>query len=367
VLDVLVRRLRRQNRRRLRAEVDSNSARPPAIVSGSRDDAWPAARSPHAVVRATLALILLLLGAGLFLGDRDAGLAAFGRLRSYLRRKRSRVRPTDLEAEQYAGGGGADAGGRAPHSDRELFLFGRKWGPITRPRLTPDRRRRAAAATNGTVDAEHIISGRHPRRCTQSGSLEDRAGVRRGGGRPDRPNLREQYASLIGSSARRQLAALLLVAGGGFMLARQSTIPVERSMEQMRRFMADPRTNSARRSRFCVLEELALAQRGRPRVTPPRFRRSCGRLTLGGIVGDLLTVARADAGSGRWCARRCTWTNCLSGRRIGPSVGRAEKRSAGRRSFEEAQILVRGTGGSAWFLIVLDNAIKYTPRAGACD
>src|SRR5439155_6756032 len=55
----------------------------------------------------------------------------------------------------------------------------------------------------------------------------------------DRLELEHEYASLIRAFAAAALAALLLAAGGGYMLTRQSTAPIERSMEQMRRFMAD--------------------------------------------------------------------------------------------------------------------------------
>ena len=55
----------------------------------------------------------------------------------------------------------------------------------------------------------------------------------------DRLELEDRYASLIEVFAAAALVALLLVAGGGYVLVRQSTAPVERSMEQMRRFMAD--------------------------------------------------------------------------------------------------------------------------------
>src|SRR5205085_1032713 len=55
----------------------------------------------------------------------------------------------------------------------------------------------------------------------------------------DRLELEDEYASLIEAFAAAALAAMLLVAGGGSLLVRKSTAPVQRSMEQMRRFMAD--------------------------------------------------------------------------------------------------------------------------------
>src|SRR5207245_8967029 len=55
----------------------------------------------------------------------------------------------------------------------------------------------------------------------------------------DRMELENEYTSLIEAFAAAALAALLLVAGGGSFLVRKSAAPVERLMEQMRRFMAD--------------------------------------------------------------------------------------------------------------------------------
>src|SRR5439155_1268645 len=55
----------------------------------------------------------------------------------------------------------------------------------------------------------------------------------------DRMELEDEYTSLIETFAAAALAALLLVAGGGYLLIRKSSAPVERSMDQMRRFMAD--------------------------------------------------------------------------------------------------------------------------------
>src|SRR5204862_6302370 len=55
----------------------------------------------------------------------------------------------------------------------------------------------------------------------------------------DRRELEDEYASLIEAFGAAALAALLLVIGGGTLLVRKSSAPIERSMEQMRRFMAD--------------------------------------------------------------------------------------------------------------------------------
>jgi len=315
---------------------------------------------------ATLALILLLLGAGLFLA---IGTQVSRRLDASLVSATEAIKGAthDLEAEQAAGGA-ADAVEELHIPDRELFLFdanGRPITPIQADTWIGDAAR--AAATNGTVDAEHVISGRHPRRLhaerftAGSGKAYVAAAV------ADRPNLREQYASLIGIFGAAALAALLLVAGGGFMLARQSTIPVERSMEQMRRFMADAAHEL--RTPVTILRtrtELALAQPREATGDTAAFQaivREADR--LGGIVGDLLTLARADAGE-RKVVRASLYLDDIVSQVVASARALAERKSVALvvGSFEEAQIIGDAGLVERLVLIVLDNAIKYTPEGG---
>ena len=315
---------------------------------------------------ATLALILLLLGAGLFLA---IGTQVSRRLDASLVSATEAIKGAthDLEAEQAAGGA-ADAVEELHIPDRELFLFDANGQPITPTQADTwivDAAR--AAATNGTVDAEHVISGRHPRRLHAerftggSGKAYVAAAV------ADRPNLREQYASLIGIFGAAALAALLLVAGGGFMLARQSTIPVERSMEQMRRFMADAAHEL--RTPVTILRtrtELALAQPREATSDTAAFQaieREADR--LGGIVGDLLTLARADAGE-RKVVRASLYLDDIVSQVVASARALAERKSVALvvGSFEEAQIIGDAGLVERLVLIVLDNAIKYTPEGG---
>ncbi len=315
---------------------------------------------------ATLALILLLLGAGLFLA---IGTQVSRRLDASLVSATEAIKGAthDLEAEQAAGGA-ADAVEELHIPDRELFLFDANGRPITPTQAdTWIVDAALAAATNGTVDAEHVISGRHPRRLHAerftggSGKAYVAVAV------ADRPNLREQYASLIGIFGAAALAALLLVAGGGFMLARQSTIPVERSMEQMRRFMADAAHEL--RTPVTILRtrtELALAQPREATSDTAAFQaieREADR--LGGIVGDLLTLARADAGE-RKVVRASLYLDDIVSQVVASARALAERKSVALvvGSFEEAQIIGDAGLVERLVLIVLDNAIKYTPEGG---
>src|SRR5207237_3386140 len=116
----------------------------------------------------------------------------------------------------------------------------------------------------------------------------------------DRLELEDEYASLIEAFAAAALAAMLLVAGGGSLLVRKSTAPVQRSMEQMRRFMADAAHEL--RTPITLLRtraEVAAGQGREPSRDAAAFQaieREAAR--LGEITGELLTLARADAGEG---------------------------------------------------------------------
>src|SRR5205814_10425909 len=55
----------------------------------------------------------------------------------------------------------------------------------------------------------------------------------------DKVELEDRYAALIGVFGAAAMVALVLVAVGGSILVGKSAKPVERTMEQMRRFMAD--------------------------------------------------------------------------------------------------------------------------------
>src|SRR6185369_7334215 len=55
----------------------------------------------------------------------------------------------------------------------------------------------------------------------------------------DEVEIEDRYAALIVTFSMAALAALVLVAIGGWILARQSTAPIEASIQHMRRFMAD--------------------------------------------------------------------------------------------------------------------------------
>lgn len=314
----------------------------------------------------TFAFILLVLGAGLFL---SISTQVSRRIDSSLTEATAAIeRAThDLEAERAAGQA-ADAVEELHIPDRDLYLFDGTGKPITPPHAPAWIADAAyAAAATGRTNAQQISrDGRHwrlhaERFAAPSATRYVAVAV------AERPNLREQYAGLIGIFGTAALAALILVAAGGFFLARQSTVPVERAMEQMQRFMADAAHEL--RTPVTILRtraEIALSHSRDPESDAATFRaieHEADR--LGGIVGDLLTLARADAGE-RKVVPGALYLDDVASQAVSSARALAEHKGVALvvGSFDEAQ-----TAGDAelierLILIVLDNAIKYTPAGG---
>lgn len=314
----------------------------------------------------TFAFILLLLGAGLFLA---IGSQVSRRIDQSLRSATAAIeRAThDLEIERAAGRA-ADAVEELHIPDRDLYLFDANGRPITPDQAdawvsdaaraalatgSADRQRQAEAGNESRLHAVRFTSG--------TGATFVAVAV------AERPNIREQYASLIGIFGAAALAALLLVAAGGLLLARQSTAPVERSMEQMRRFMADAAHEL--RTPVTILRTRTEIALSRPRDAEgdstafQAIEREADR--LGGIVGDLLTLARADAGE-RKVVRGALFLDDVVSQAVSSVRALAERKGVTLvvGSFEEAHTTGDAELIERLVLIVLDNAIKYTPPGG---
>src|SRR2546430_10582238 len=244
----------------------------------------------------TFAVILLLLGAGIFVA---IGIQVRSRLdASLLAATSAVVRAThDLEAERSAGRA-ADAVEELRIPDRDLYLFDSSARPITPPSaddwIAAAAKVAARAGHADTVRAtdNHELRLHAERFVTPSGATYIAAAV------AERPAIVDQYAWLIGTFGAAALIAIVLVVLGGFLLARQSTAPVERSMEQMRRFMGHAAHEL--RAPGPVLRARSESGLAPPR-DPPRdaaafqtIEREAER--MGEIVADLLTLARADSG-----------------------------------------------------------------------
>ena len=195
----------------------------------------------------------------------------------------------------------------------------------------------------------------------------------RGGGRliavavADEIELEDRYASLIAAFGAAALAALVLVAVGGWLLARQSTAPVERAVAHMRRFMADA-AHELRTPLTVVRSRADVAlQRSRDPAEYAAALAGISRETerLGHIVDDLLTLARADAGE-RPIERRRVFLDDVT-----LDAAEAARAIADRKAvrlevdeFEEAPVNGDAALLRQLVIILLDNAIKFTPAHG---
>ena len=315
---------------------------------------------------ATFGLILLLLGGGLFLTIRsqmsrhldDSLRLAVGELM-----RAARIR--ELEA-RTARGAVVDAVDELHIPDRALYLLGTDGSPVKPPQAEAWVEAAArTAAVRGSVDLEVTQAGRRLRLHAERFTVPGRTYV--GAAVADVVELEDQYAALIGAFGAAALAGLVLVAAGGWLLVRKSTGPVEASMETMRRFMADAAHEL--RTPITVLRSQAEVARQRERDSEGyaaalrRVESEAAR--LGATVEDLLTLARADAGE-RPLERRRVFLDDLALDAASAAQALAATRGVALEvgTFEEAVV----TGDPALLrqllMIVLDNAVKFTPGGG---
>jgi signal transduction histidine kinase len=157
------------------------------------------------------------------------------------------------------------------------------------------------------------------------------------------------------------------VAGGGFFLVRKSTAPIERSIEFMRRFMADAAHEL--RTPITILRtraEIALQQ---PREAANYVSALHGveveARRLGSIVDSLLVLARADTGE-RQIEKERLFLDDLAIDAAGTArvVARQKNVEVTVDEFEEAPVEGDPALIRQLIMIVLDNAVKFTDAGG---
>jgi signal transduction histidine kinase len=109
--------------------------------------------------------------------------------------------------------------------------------------------------------------------------------------------LDDEYAGLLLAFILAALAALAAVGFGGWLVARRSTEPIRDSLQRMREFMADAAHEL--RTPVAVVEGHSEVALRRPRTTAEYAEVLTSihaeATRLGGILENLLTIARADA------------------------------------------------------------------------
>ncbi len=179
--------------------------------------------------------------------------------------------------------------------------------------------------------------------------------------------IEDRYRALIVLFALAGVASLALAAVGGTMLAHRSIRPVEQAFGQTRRFLADAAHEL--RTPLAVLRggaEVAL-QREREREeyieALERVSREAGR--LGGIVEGMFQLARADAGE--WPVRReqLYLDDVLQDAvEAGSILGRSRGVQVEFGELAEAQVDGDPDLLRQLFLILIDNAVQFTPSGG---
>ena len=318
---------------------------------------------------ATFGLIILLLGAGLFVViSHQLAQQLDDSLRSATLELVRAARIRELEATG-ARGRVIDAVDELNIPDRMLYLLDLNGTPV-KPVKADDWIRRAAkeAATAHQVTVQSDTPDDKTLRLhalrfkLASGKELVAVAV------ADRVELEDRYADLIAAFAGVAFAALVLVAAGGFLLVRKSTEPIERSILFMRRFMADAAHEL--RTPITVLRARAEVALQQPReaanyVSALRGVEAEAR-RLGDIVDSLLVLARADAGERPLDKQRLFLDDiALDAAGAAQVVGSQKGVRVTMEEFEEAPVMGDAALLRQMIMILLDNAIKFTDSGGA--
>jgi len=183
----------------------------------------------------------------------------------------------------------------------------------------------------------------------------------------DQEELEVKYADLITAFVVIAFVALFLVAAGGFFLVRKSTAPIERSIEFMRRFMADAAHEL--RTPITILRTRAEVALQQPRDAANYVSALHGveaeARRLGSIVDSLLVLARADAGERQIGKERIFLDDiALDAAGAAQIVARQKNVQVTVDEFEEAPVDGDPTLLRQLIMIVLDNAVKFTDAGG---
>ncbi|MFL5616003.1 MAG: sensor histidine kinase [Gemmatimonadaceae bacterium] len=317
---------------------------------------------------ATFGAILVLLGGGLFV--------VIGR--QFARQLDDSLHDATVELERAAGiremesktarGQVVDAVEELHIPERSLYLFDAGGNPVT-PTAAAEWIRRAArdAARDGRVQRDLDARRGNTLRLNAERFTLAGGGPMVAVAIADKVELEDRYAALIASFGATAAAALLLVVAGGWFLVRKSTAPVELSMDNMRRFMADAAHEL--RTPLTVVRSRAEIALQQPR-TAAEYEDALHGIEsetkrLGTLVEDLLILARADAGE-RPMVRERVYLDDLTLDAAGAArvVAQSKGVAIGVEEFDEAAVEGDPTLLRQLVMILLDNAVKFTTRGG---
>lgn len=179
--------------------------------------------------------------------------------------------------------------------------------------------------------------------------------------------LENQYPSTFTGLIMSALVAIVLVAVGGALLARQVSDPIEVAFNQMRRFMGDAAHEL--KTPIAVMRARTDVALQRERL-PGEYVEVLGGVSteaerLGNLVENMLLLARIDAGQWPVHKTRVQLDDLLLDTAQSATVLGEEKNveievaNLGNISVHGDPTLLRQL-----FMILLDNAVKFTPDGG---
>jgi len=316
----------------------------------------------------TFAIVLATLGALLFAAlAHDVSVDLDSSLRAATKEI---ARATERRKQELASGeaGSTDVidGVRIP--DRQLYLFDLDGHALTPAGADSATRALAiAAAAKGSASgawaapADRTLQAYAERFKTSDGDQYVAAAV------VDRDVIDDRYETLLWLAGALGALGLVLVASGGWLLAGKSVAPVERSMEQMRRFMTDAAHEL--RTPVAVLRSRVDVTLEQPRDAAT-YEAVLGELRgeverVATLVNDLFTLARADADERTFTPAKVQLDEIVL-EAVTTAGWIAARRGIKLTVVESDEALIDGDAAMLrqLTLLLLDNAIKFSHDCG---
>ena len=316
----------------------------------------------------TFSAILVLLGGGLLLVlQRQFTEQLDGSLRESLSPivRYVQSQKSDAELRAAVNAGAIDA----LHSlHREVFIFTTDGVPIGTAVPAPWVHASAlvAARTGVTVNeldapGDHTLRLRAERFALVNGTSYVAVML------VDRDRIDDRFEALFAAFGGALAVAVILIAIGGYVLVKKSLEPVETTLRSMRRFMADaahelqtPITVIRSRAEVALQKtrEAAVYSEALNGIAQEAER-------VGNIVGDLLTLARADAGE-RAIERVPFYLDDVVVDATSSARVLAERQGVTifAERFEEAPVVGDAALVRQLVVILLHNAVKFTVAGG---
>jgi signal transduction histidine kinase len=319
----------------------------------------------------TFALVLVMLGALLFTAlAHDLSVTLDASLRAATKEiEHAADRREEERTAPRAKGDDEVVELRIP--DRDLYLFDLAGNPLTPPAADGMVRalaREAAAKGSSTnrwdAPQDSTLQAYAERFTTKQGHPYVAAAV------ANRDTLDDRYAVLLALAGALGALGLVLVASGGWLLARKSVAPVEHTMEQMRRFMADAAHEL--RTPVAVIRSRVDVTLERPRDaaayegTLTELRAEIERLAT--LVNDLFTLARADSDGRVFTPVRVQLDEIVL-EAVTTAGWIASRREVNLDVVEAEEAVIDGDAAllRQLVMILLDNAIKFSHVGGRVD